>query len=152
MINEVILLVEDNPDDEALAIRALTKNNVTGRIVVARDGVEALGLLFGDRQNAPVSPAVILMDLKLPKLSGIETLLRIRADPRTCTLPVVMLTTSDEEADLIRAYAAGANSYVRKPIDFAEFTSMAGQLGAYWLSINRRPPATTSVRSEPRCI
>lgn len=147
MINEVILLVEDNPDDEALAIRALAKNNVTSRIVVARDGVEALSLLFGDGHRPPILPAVILMDLKLPKLSGIETLLRIRADARTRILPVVMLTTSDEEVDMIRSYEAGVNSYVRKPIDFAEFTTVTAQLGAYWLSINRRPSALTPARS-----
>jgi two-component system response regulator len=145
MINEVILLVEDNPDDEALAIRALTKNNVTYNIVVARDGVEALNLLFGHGSNAPITPAVILMDLKLPKLNGIETLARIRGDERTHTLPVVMLTTSDEDADMIRSYEAGANSYVRKPIDFAEFSRVAAQLGVYWLQLNRRPRAMTPI-------
>jgi CheY-like chemotaxis protein len=147
MINEVILLVEDNPDDEALAIRALTKNNITNRVVVARDGIEALGLLFGNGGCEPIAPAVVFMDLKLPRMSGIETLERIRADVRTCTLPVVMLTTSDEEADMMRSYAAGVNSYVRKPIDFAEFTSVAAQLGAYWLALNRRPRAKTPIRN-----
>lgn len=145
MINEVIMLVEDNPDDEALAIRALTKSVVTSRIVVARDGVEALSFLFGGNGNAPIIPAVILMDLKLPKMNGIETLARIRADKRTCTLPVVMLTTSDEETDMILSYKAGVNSYVRKPIDFAEFTSITAQLGVYWLGLNRRPQATTPI-------
>ena len=145
MINEVILLVEDNPDDEALAIRALTKNNVTNRIVVARDGVEALDLLFGHGGNAPITPAVVLMDLKLPRMNGIEALARIRADERTHTLPVVMLTTSDEEVDMIRSYEAGVNSYVRKPIDFAEFTRVAAQLGVYWLLLNKRPRAMTPI-------
>ena len=143
MINEVILLVEDNPDDEALAIRALTKSNVTNRIVVARDGLEALSLLFGEGGHAPITPAVILMDLKLPKMSGIETLARIRANKRTHTLPVVMLTTSDEEVDMIRSYEFGVNSYVRKPIDFAEFTNVTAQLGIYWLLLNKRPRAMT---------
>jgi two-component system response regulator len=145
MINEVILLVEDNPDDEALAIRALTKSNVTNRIVVARDGVEALSLLFGEGGHSPITPAVILMDLKLPKMSGIETLAHIRANERTRGLPVVMLTTSDEEIDMIRSYDAGVNSYVRKPIDFAEFTSVTAQLGVYWLLLNRRPQAMTPI-------
>lgn len=145
MINEVILLVEDNPDDEALAIRALMKSNVTNRIVVARDGVEALSLLFGEGGHAPITPAVILMDLKLPRMNGIETLARIRANERTHTLPVVMLTTSDEEDDMVRSYEAGVNSYVRKPIDFAEFTRVAAQLGVYWLLLNKRPRAMTPI-------
>lgn len=145
MINEVILLVEDNPDDEALAIRALMKSNVTNRIVVARDGVEALSLLFGEGGHAPITPAVILMDLKLPRMNGIETLARIRADERTHTLPVVMLTTSDEEDDMVRSYEAGVNSYVRKPIDFAEFTSVTAQLGVYWLLLNKRPRTMTPI-------
>lgn len=141
MINDVILLVEDNADDEALARRALTKNNITNRIVVARDGLEALDLLFGAGGAEPLSPAVILMDLKLPKLSGIETLDRIRADERTSTLPVIMLTTSDEQADILRSYEVGANSYVLMPIDFNEFTKVTAQLGMYWLLLNKRPGA-----------
>lgn len=145
MINDVILLVEDNPDDEALAIRALVKNNVTNRVVVAKDGIEALSLLFGEGGRAPMMPAVVLMDLKLPKMSGIETLARIRANETTRTLPVVMLTTSDEEVDMMRSYEAGVNSYIRKPIDFAEFTSVTAQLGVYWLLLNRRPQAMTPI-------
>jgi CheY-like chemotaxis protein len=148
MMNEIILLVEDNPDDEALAIRALTKNNVTNRIVVARDGIEALRLLFGEDGGPGLVPAVILMDLKLPKMNGIETLERIRADPRTSTFPVVMLTTSDEESDVMRSYAAGVNSYVRKPIDFAEFISVAAQLGIYWLMLNKRPRSLSGIGND----
>ena len=151
MINEVILLVEDNPDDEALAIRALTKCNITNRVVVARDGVEALSLLFGEGSGEPLAPAVILMDLKLPRMNGIEALERIRANEKTRTLPVVMLTTSDEELDMIRAYEVGANSYVRKPIDFAEFTKVTAQLGVYWLLLNRQPGKKMPDRNEPRC-
>jgi two-component system, response regulator len=139
MINEVILLVEDNPDDEALAIRALTKNNITNRVVVARDGLEALDLLFGANGQPPLTPAVVLMDLNLPKISGIETLNRIRANPATRGIPVVMLTTSDEEIDIVRSYEVGVNSYVRKPIDFAEFTKVTAQLGMYWLLLNKHP-------------
>jgi CheY-like chemotaxis protein len=145
MINEVILLVEDNPDDEALAIRALMKSNVTDRIVVARDGVEALALLFGDGRHASIKPALILMDLKMPRMNGIETLLRIRADERTHTLPVVMLTTSDEDADMVRSYEAGVNSYVRKPVDYAEFTNVTAQLGVFWLLLNRLPRTTPPI-------
>jgi DNA-binding response OmpR family regulator len=137
--NNLILLVEDNADDEALAIRALRKNNITNDIVVAHDGIEALDLLFGTRDREPVTPAVILMDLKLPRLDGIETLKRIRACARTHNLPVVMLTTSDEERDVVRSYECGANSYVRKPIDFSDFTKVTAQLGMYWLLLNKQP-------------
>lgn len=151
MMNDVILLVEDNPDDEALAIRALTKNNITNRIVVARDGFRALSLLFGDDGETRIMPAVVLMDLKMPRMNGIETLERVRADPRTRTLPVVMLTTSDEESDMVKSYAAGANSYVRKPIEFAEFVSVAAQLGVYWLMLNKRPRTAPAVGNESSC-
>lgn len=147
-MNNVILLVEDNPDDEALAIRALTKSNITNRIVVAKDGIEALKLLFGDDGKPQITPAVVLMDLKLPRMNGIETLEHMRADPRTRTLPVVMLTTSDEESDMMRSYAAGVNSYVRKPIDFAEFISVTAQLGIYWLTLNKRPSTALAVGME----
>ncbi len=139
MTNNVILLVEDNPDDEALAIRALKKNNITNEIVVARDGIEALDLLFGLHGNEPIQPAVILMDLKLPRLDGIETLRKIRADKQTESLPVVMMTTSDEDRDVIRSYKSGVNSYVRKPIDFSEFMTVTAQLGMYWLVLNTQP-------------
>lgn len=119
-MNDVILLVEDNPDEQALAIMALQKSNITNRIVVAHDGVEALEFLFGTNGRERVVPAVILLDLKLPRLSGIETLERIRADETTAYIPVVMLTTSDSDCDVARAYKSGVNSYVRKPIEFSE--------------------------------
>lgn len=138
-MNDVILLVEDNPDDEALAIMALQKSNITNRIVVAHDGVEALEMLFGTNGRERVVPAVILMDLKLPRLNGIETLERIRADESTVHIPVVMLTTSDADADVLRAYNSGVNSYVRKPIEFSEFSKVTAKLGMYWLLLNRRP-------------
>jgi CheY-like chemotaxis protein len=137
-----ILLVEDNPDDVALTLRALKSNNITNDVVVAADGVEALDYLFGSG-GKPASedlPAVVLLDLKLPKVSGLEVLERIRNDDRTHLLPVVILTSSDEEQDLIRGYKLGANSYVRKPVDFVEFTQAAKQLGLYWLLMNRAPP------------
>jgi two-component system response regulator len=137
-----ILLVEDNPDDAALTMRALKSHNITNEVVVARDGVEALDYLLGP-QAAPAvvqSLAVVLLDLKLPKLNGLEVLQRIRADERTRLLPVVILTSSDEERDVIDGYRLGANSYVRKPVDFVEFTEAAKQLGLYWLLMNRAPP------------
>lgn len=139
MTNNVILLVEDNPDDEALAVRALQKKNVTNQIVVARDGIEALDLLFGSSGREPVTPAVVLMDLKLPKLDGVETLQKIRACELTHNLPVVMLTTSDEERDIMRSYRSGINSFVRKPIDYTEFMNVTAQLGMYWLLLNKQP-------------
>jgi len=137
-----ILLVEDNPDDVALTLRALKSHNITNDVIVAQDGVQALDYLFGSG-NKPASedlPAVVLLDLKLPKVSGLEVLERIRNDDRTHLLPVVILTSSDEEQDLIRGYKLGANSYVRKPVDFVEFTQAAKQLGLYWLLMNRAPP------------
>jgi CheY-like chemotaxis protein len=138
-MNDVILLVEDNPDDQMLAIRALQKSNITNRIIVAQDGVEALEILFGTNGREPVLPAVVLMDLKLPRLNGLETLERIRAAETTRDIPVVMLTTSDEETDVVRAYRSGVNSYVRKPIEFSEFSKVTAKLGMYWLLLNRRP-------------
>ncbi len=138
-----ILLVEDNPDHEVLTLRALRKNNVCNDIVVARDGVEALDYLFGTGQYSgrDVSdlPQVVLLDLKLPKLDGLEVLRRIRDDARTRFLPVVVLTSSDEEGDLIKSYQLGANSYVRKPIDFTQFMDATRQLGVYWLALNEAP-------------
>lgn len=145
MKEKIILLVEDNPDDEALTIRALEKNNILNKVVVARDGVEALDYLFAEgdyagRDSADV-PEVILLDLKLPKVDGLEVLKRIRADERTKLLPVVILTSSNEEQDIISSYDLGANSYIRKPVDFIQFTEAVRQLGLYWLVLNVAPPA-----------
>ena len=137
-----ILLVEDNPDDVALTLRALKSNNITNDVVVAEDGAKALDHLFG-ADGSPATgglPAVVLLDLKLPKVNGLEVLRRIRSDERTRLLPVVILTSSDEERDVIDGYSLGANSYVRKPVDFVEFTQAAKQLGLYWLLMNRPPP------------
>jgi two-component system response regulator len=140
----VILLVEDNPDDEALTLRAFKKNNIRNEVVVARDGVQALEYLFGNpphecRDRTPL-PQVVLLDLKLPKLDGLEVLRRIRADDRTKLLPVVILTSSKEEIDLTNGYSLGANSYIRKPVDFGQFTEAVRQLGLYWLILNESPP------------
>jgi two-component system response regulator len=144
MRKSVILLVEDNPDDELLAMRAFKKNNIQNQIVVARDGVEALDYLFGigvhAERNPTEVPAIVLLDLKLPKLDGLEVLRRIREDPRTQYVPVVILTTSKEEDDLIRGYALGANSYIRKPVDFDQFTESIRQIGLYWLILNEPLP------------
>jgi two-component system response regulator len=143
----LILLVEDNPDDVALTLRAFEKYHVANHIVVARDGEEALDYLFG-RDGTPLQPMpqVVLLDLKVPKFDGMEILRRIRADQRTQFLPVVILTSSDQDDDLVGSYRAGANSYVRKPVDFVEFTEAARQLGLYWMVLNqaangRRPHA-----------
>jgi two-component system response regulator len=144
MDEKVILLVEDNPDDELLTLRALKTNNITNRVVVARDGVEALDYLFGTGayagRDGRESPAVVLLDLKLPKLDGLEVLQRIRADERTKLLPVVILTSSKEEQDVINGYRFGCNSYVLKPVDFDEFIQASRQLGLYWLLVNQQPP------------
>jgi two-component system response regulator len=144
MENKIILLVEDNPDDEELTVRALRKNNIVNDVIVARDGVEALDYLFGEGQYAGhdlrVMPQVILLDLKLPKLDGLGVLRRIRADERTKLLPVVILTSSNEEKDRIDGYGLGANSYVRKPVDFNQFSDAARQLGLYWLILNQSAP------------
>ncbi|MFN6463969.1 MAG: response regulator [Nostoc sp. DedVER02] len=140
----MILLVEDNPDDEALTLRALKKNNIMNEVVVARDGVEALDYLFGkgvyaDRDMS-VMPNLILLDLKLPKMDGLEVLRQLRTDDRTKILPVVILTSSKEEQDLINGYSLGANSYVRKPVDFSQFSEAVRQLGLYWFVLNESPP------------
>ncbi len=137
MANKIILLVEDNPDDEALTLRALKKNNIMNEVVVARDGAEALERLHGENRK---QPAVVLLDLKLPKIDGLEVLRRVRADARTRLLPMVILTSSREEADLIRGYALGCNSYIRKPVDFNQFIEAVRQLGLYWLVLNEGPP------------
>jgi len=139
-----ILLVEDNPDDVDLTLRAFQKNNIANEVVVARDGVEALDYLFArgshaDRDPAR-SPSVVLLDLKLPRIDGLEVLGQIRADEHTKLLPVVILTSSKEEQDLIKGYALGANSYIRKPVDFAQFMEAVRQLGLYWLVLNESPP------------
>jgi CheY-like chemotaxis protein len=142
--NKIILLVEDNPDDEALAIRALKRNHISNEIVVAHDGVEALDYLFGTGVHAGrdirVKPTVILLDLKLPRVDGIEVLRRLREDERTSLLPVVVLTTSNEEQDLLDSYSQGCNSYIRKPVDFIQFSEAIRQLGMYWLLMNEPPP------------
>jgi two-component system, response regulator len=144
-IDGAILLVEDNPDDEALTLRALRRSHVGNSIVVAHDGVEALDYLFGTGVHAGRDtrqlPQVILLDLKLPRIDGLEVLRRLRADTRTRLLPVVILTSSNEERDRIEGYQLGANSYVRKPVDFNEFTEAVRQLGLYWLLLNQPPPA-----------
>jgi two-component system response regulator len=144
MHDKIILLVEDNPDDEALTLRALKKNNIKNEVVVAHDGVEALDYLFGTGAHAgrdqSVMPQLVLLDLKLPRVDGLEVLQRMRAEPRTRLLPVVILTSSKEERDLIHGYSLGANSYVRKPVDFGEFTDAIRQLGLYWLILNEPPP------------
>lgn len=145
MEEKLILLVEDNPDDEALTLRALTRSKLANRIVVARDGVEALDFVFGAGAHAgrdtAIQPELILLDLKLPKLDGFEVMKRLRADDRTKLLPVVILTSSIEERDLAHGYGLGANSYIRKPVDFEQFIVSVNQIGLYWLVLNERPPA-----------
>lgn len=140
----MILLVEDNPDDEALTIRALQKNNILNTVVVARDGAEALDFLHGTGKHAgrdpSVLPELVLLDLNLPKLSGLEVLKRVREDARTRLLPVVILTTSNEDQDKISSYTLGANSFIRKPVDFQQFSEAIRQLGVYWLVLNQAPP------------
>ena len=141
MNNKTILLIEDNPDDEALTLRALRNNHIMNEVTVAHDGVEALDYFFGEGAAANSVPAVVLLDLKLPKVDGLEVLRRIRADPRTCLQPVVILTSSREEQDVISGYRLGANSYIRKPVDFAQFMEAVKQLGLYWLVMNEPAPA-----------
>jgi CheY-like chemotaxis protein len=144
MSEKVILLVEDNPDDEALAIRALKRHHVGNEIVVAHDGVEALEYLFGtgsyEGRDVSLKPSVVLLDLKLPRVDGLEVLRRLREDDRTKLLPVVVLTTSSEEQDLLDSYSLGCNSYIRKPVDFIQFSEAIRQLGMYWLLMNQPPP------------
>lgn len=141
---KIILLVEDNPDDEALTLRALKKNNILNEVVVARDGAEALDYLLcrgvhADR-DPQTQPAVTLLDLKLPKVDGLEVLKEIRANASTALLPVVILTSSKEEQDLFKGYRLGANSYIRKPVDFSQFMDAVRSLGLYWLVLNETPP------------
>ena len=141
-------LVEDNPDDEALTLRALKNNNVLNKVVVVRDGAEALDYLFATGayagRDASVMPELTLLDLKLPKVDGLEVLRKLRADDRTRLLPVVILTSSKEEQDLISGYSLGANSYVAKPVDFIQFSKAVKQLGLYWLLLNEPPPDVRS--------
>lgn len=144
MKERVILLVEDNEDDEKLTLRALKKKNVLNPVVVARDGQEALDYLFGTGiyagRDVALMPSVVLLDLKLPKFDGLEVLRRVRSDSRTKRLPVVVLTSSKEEQDLVTSYDLGVNSYIRKPVDFEQFVEVAGALGLYWLLWNEPPP------------
>lgn len=140
----VLLLVEDNPNDEALTLRAFKKNNIANPIVVARDGAEALEYLFctgAHAQRQPDNPSVILLDLKLPKIDGLEVLKRIRETERTKLVPVVVLTSSVEDKDLVDSYSLGVNSYIRKPVEFDRFIQAVAQLGLYWLVMNELPPA-----------
>jgi two-component system, response regulator len=143
MKNKVILLVEDNPDDVKLTLRALKKSNIKNEVIVVGDGVEAVDYLFGTGKFAGrdtgILPQVILLDLKMPKMGGLEVLHRIRADERTRALPVVILTTSSEDKDKVDSYKLGANSYIRKPLDFNQFVDAVQQLGLYWLVLNEAP-------------
>jgi two-component system response regulator len=150
MTNKPILLVEDNQDDEVLTLRALKKNNILNEVVVARDGAEALDYLFGAGAHAgrdtSVQPQVVLLDLNLPRIGGLDVLRRIREDNRTKLLAVVVLTSSKEEEDIIRSYSLGANSFVRKPVEFNEFTQAVKTLGLFWLLLHEPAPA---VRKAP---
>ncbi len=143
MNNKIILLVEDNPDDIKITLRALKKSNILNKVVVARDGVEALDYLFGKGMHAgrdiSVKPQVILLDLNMPRMGGLEVLQQMRSDERTRLLPVVVLTTSNEDADRIESYSLGANSYVRKPVNFDRFAKAVQHLGLYWLVLNEAP-------------
>jgi CheY-like chemotaxis protein len=142
--NKTILLVEDNPDDEALAIRALQRHHICNEIVVAHDGVEALDYLFGrgiyTERDVSIKPTVVLLDLKLPRVDGLEVLRCLRENELTKLLPVVVLTTSNEEQDMLNSYSLGCNSYIRKPVDFVQFSEAIRQLGMYWLLMNEPPP------------
>lgn len=152
MRSQLILLVEDNADDEALTLRALKKNNIRNDVVVVRDGVEALDYLFGTGtyagRNLAEMPQVILLDLKLPRVDGLEVLRRLREEARTRLLPVVILTSSNEEQDRINGYGLGANSYVRKPVDFNQFLEAVRQLGLYWLILNEPVPVQRPTQSK----
>jgi two-component system response regulator len=144
MAERFILLVEDNPDDELLTLRALKKNNIANEVVIAHDGVEALDFLFATGAHAgrdtTMQPQVVLLDLNLPRISGHEVLKRLRADPRTRHLPIVVLTSSKEDEDLLESYTNGANAYVRKPVEFSQFTEAVKTLGLFWLILNERVP------------
>jgi two-component system response regulator len=142
MTDKIILLVEDNADDELLTIRALKRNNLLNEVRVARDGAEALEMLFPPTGDDPLCPELVLLDLKLPKVDGLEVLRRIRAGNRTCNIPVVILTASREQEDVVAGYRSGANAYVRKPVKFAEFTEAVKVLGMFWLLVNEPPPGS----------
>jgi two-component system, response regulator len=151
MEESVILLVEDNPDDEALTLRALKKNNIVNDVVVARDGNEALDYMFGrgnySGRDPNVLPQVILLDLKLPKIDGLQVLTEIKRNPATRAIPVILLTSSSEERDLVASYQLGVNSYIQKPVNFAAFQEVVRQLGLYWLVVNKEPPAAAFLTS-----
>lgn len=151
MSSKVVLLIEDNLDDERLTLRALRKNNIMNEVVVAYDGLEAVDYLFGTGSYAgrdmEVMPAVVILDLKLPRMSGLDVLRQIRSDERTKKIPVVVLTSSDDESQIEESYELGANSFIRKPADPAEFSEMVLQLGMYWLLLNRTPPAKAALPS-----
>lgn len=140
MNNHPIMLVEDNPDDVMFTLRAFKQNNISNEIVVATDGEKALDLLFPESDAARFNPALVLLDVKLPKVDGLEVLRRIRSDPRTQSLPVVVLTTSSEETDIVNSYKLGANSFVRKPVIFDDFVHATKVLGVYWLLVNQGVP------------
>lgn len=137
---KIILLVEDNPDDEALTLRALKKNNILNEVIVVHDGQQAIDYFFGENATANPVPAVVLLDLKLPKIDGLEVLRRMRADELTKLVPIVILTSSREEQDIVSGYRHGANSYIRKPVDFSQFMEAIRQLGLYWLVLNEPAP------------
>jgi two-component system response regulator len=144
MQNQTILLVEDDPGDEALTLRALRINNIGNEIIVVRDGAEALDFLFCRNtfvnRDPQVLPALILLDIKLPKIDGLEVLRRVRAEKRTQSIPIILLSSSNERKDVIEGYTSGANSYVRKPVNFTQFIEAIQQLGFYWLALNEAPP------------
>ena len=140
MNNRPILLVEDNPDDVTFTLRAFRKNNISNEVIVATNGEEALDILLPDDDTPAFQPALVLLDVKLPKVGGMEVLRRIRSDPRTESLPVIVLTTSNEDTDIVTSYRLGANSFVRKPVVFGDFLHAASVLGVYWLAINEPAP------------
>jgi DNA-binding response OmpR family regulator len=141
MQQKIILLVEDNLDDEMLTLRALRKNNITNLVEIAHDGQQALDYFFGEGASTRAAPTIVLLDLKLPKVDGLEVLHRIRTDKRTSMQPVVILTSSREEEDIVNGYRLGTNSYIRKPVDFEQFVEAIRQLGLYWLVLNEPPPS-----------